>query len=126
MQLPRPKWVTGRQMESITISTAAILAGIMWPGAAISFLGAESKSHSWGNDNVTKTATCKEASLKKQTCAVCGTARTTEIAKLTTHTFGPWESVDEKTHQRICSVCSKRESKDHTAGENWLSNAELH
>ena len=86
----------------------------------------ESKSHSWGNDNVIKTATCKDAGSKKQTCAVCGTTRTTEIAKLTTHTFGPWESLDEKTHQRICSVCSKKESKDHIAGEDWLSDAELH
>lgn len=86
----------------------------------------EGASHSWNAGLVTKNATCKEAGLKKQTCAGCGAQRTVEIAKLQTHTYTAWEKVDEETHSRKCLVCDKVDSQAHNCPEEWSTSDVQH
>lgn len=86
----------------------------------------ESKNHTWGNDTVVKAATCKEVGSKKQTCTVCSATRTTEIPKVKEHVFGSWQKADETTHERICTLCKEKETKDHKLTEQWFSDAEKH
>ncbi len=86
----------------------------------------ESKSHSWGSDQVIKEATCKEVGSQKQTCSICDATRTVDIPKVKKHTFSQWEKVDETSHQRICSLCNTVETQEHKAGKTWLSDEEKH
>lgn len=86
----------------------------------------ESKNHTWGGDEVIKEATCKAVGTKKQTCSACGATRTTDIPKLTSHSFGPWEKVDEATHQRLCKDCGTKENQEHKTGTQWQSDEEKH
>ena len=86
----------------------------------------ESKNHSWGNDTVTKEATCNEVGKKKQTCATCGGTRTVDIPKATKHIYGEWEKLDETHHQRTCTLCNGTEKAEHKVAEQWLSDEEKH
>ena len=58
--------------------------------------------------------TCKEPGLQKMICAVCGESKTVEIPKLTVHTFGKYSSIDDKNHERVCTVCGMKEVSAHS------------
>ena len=86
----------------------------------------ETKSHSWNTGTVTKPATCKEAGTREQTCKTCDAQRTVSIAKLTTHTYGSWEYMDEELHYRQCTVCQVQEKKEHARGDTWETDLFYH
>ncbi len=75
---------------------------------------AEACAHDWGDGEVTKAATCKEAGERTFTCSKCSNTKTEEIAKLTTHSLG--DGIDEvpakcETTGTVahtdCTVCGK-------------------
>lgn len=86
----------------------------------------ETKSHSWNSGTVTKAATCKETGTKTQTCKTCNATRTVTIAKLTTHTYGAWQYMDEEKHFRECTVCGKHDVQSHTQGDTWETDLFYH
>lgn len=61
-------------------------------------------------------ATCKAAGTVITECSVCHTKSTRVAEKLTTHTYGDWETVTPATHaaqgakKRTCSVCGNVEN----------------
>ena len=77
----------------------------------------ETGNHSWNSGTITKPTSCKEAGEKTFTCATCNAIKTDVIEKLTTHTCGSWTKVNDTTHKRTCSVCTKEE----TANHSWSS-----
>ncbi len=86
----------------------------------------ESKSHSWSSGKVTKKATCAEAGTKIQTCSACDAERTVTIDKLTTHSYGAWQYMDEKNHYHKCTVCGKEEKNSHTKADQWETDLFYH
>ena len=73
------------------------------------------QSHNWVDTEVLKAADCKETGSKKQECVDCHAQRTTDIPLTDTHAFGAWEKKpDGATHARVCSVCQREESQNHT------------
>ena len=76
-------------------------------------LNEETASHSWNSGQVTKAATCKENGIKTYTCTACKATKTEAISKTNAHSYGSWVKVNNTTHKRICSVCSKEESENH-------------
>ncbi|MCQ2086765.1 MAG: hypothetical protein MJZ37_01630 [Bacilli bacterium] len=68
------------------------------------------EKHSWGEYEVTKEATCKEAGSKKRVCTVCAAEEVKDIAKKTTHTYAvtsetaaTCQAAGSKVEK--CSVC---------------------
>lgn len=70
------------------------------------------ENHDWNSGKVTKEATCQETGSRIRTCKVCAATKDEEIKKAA-HSFTEWESVDESTHTRSCTVCKKKETKSH-------------
>lgn len=75
----------------------------------------ESDDHRWDGGKVTTPANCLNTGIKTYTCSVCSGTRTEVIPKTNTHTYGPWQKVNETTHKHVCTVCNKEE----TAGHTW-------
>ncbi len=81
--------------------------------------------HTWGEWEVTTSATCVEAGERTRTCSVCG-AQENEAIPALGHTWGEWEvttpatctEAGEKT--RTCSVCGAQENEAIPAlGHTW-------
>ncbi len=86
----------------------------------------ETSAHTWNNGTVTKPATCKEEGTKTYTCTACKATKTEAIAKTTTHKYGSWTKVDDTTHERVCSVCEKKESGNHSYSTKWSKDKNEH
>lgn len=73
-------------------------------------------SHSFGNWETQKAATCTAEGKQSRTCGVCGVVETKSVAALG-HKMGQWSRVKEPTctqegqDARICSVCSANENR---------------
>ena len=76
--------------------------------------GKETANHTWNGGSVTKQASCKEVGVKTYTCTACNATKTETIAKTTDHKYGNWTKVNDTTHKRTCSVCSKEETANHS------------
>lgn len=76
--------------------------------------GKETTNHTWNGGSVTKQASCKETGVKTYTCTACNATKTETIAKTTDHKYGSWTKVNDTTHKRTCSVCSKEETANHS------------
>lgn len=74
----------------------------------------ESGGHSWNAGTITKQPTCAATGEKIYTCNTCGGTKTETISITTNHSYGSWTKVDDATHQRICTLCSKTESSNHS------------
>ena len=76
----------------------------------------KTESHTWNSGTVTKAATCAETGIKTFKCTACSAEKTEAISKLTTHTYGAWEKVDENNHKHTCTVsgCNATETKAHS------------
>ncbi len=85
----------------------------------------ETASHSWGSGSVTKPATCKDEGVRTYTCT-CKATKTEVINKLDTHKYGAWQKVDVSSHERVCSVCNKKETGSHSYGSRWSKDKNQH
>lgn len=74
----------------------------------------ETANHSWDSGKVTKQPTCKEEGVKTYTCSGCKGTKTEPVAKTTAHNYGSWTKVNDTTHKRTCTACSKEETANHT------------
>ncbi len=83
--------------------------------------GDETVNHTWGSGAVTKQPTCKDEGIKTYTCTACSATKTQSIAKTTDHNYGNWTKVNDTTHKRTCSLCSKEETADHTWGSGAVT-----
>lgn len=73
----------------------------------------ETNSHSWNIGTVTKQPTCSTTGIKTYTCTVCGGTKTETIANTNNHTYSEWIKLNDATHQRSCTLCSKTETANH-------------
>ncbi len=87
---------------------------------------AETASHTWNNGMVTTPATCKEEGVKTYTCTACKATKTENLDKTTTHKYSAWEKVDDTTHERVCSVCDKKETGNHSYSTKWSKDKNQH
>lgn len=78
----------------------------------------QSFSHTWGNDEIIKQATCKEAGEKSVTCTACYATKTEVIPKLSTHTY-------DHDCDKECNVCGATRTTTHHYG-NWRTDANGH
>lgn len=85
----------------------------------------ETKDHSWNTGTVTKAATCAAPGEKTLTCKDCGGTKIEPIAKLTTHTWGKWETTGDSEHKRTCTVanCGVFETKGHEWNKGTVTKA---
>jgi len=81
----------------------------------------ETANHTWNSGVLTKKATCQEAGERLYTCTACSSTRSEVVPKLTTHTYGAWQKVDDNTHRHVCTVCSTAETASHT----WNTGVEI-
>lgn len=77
----------------------------------------ETANHTWNSGIITKQPTCKEEGVWTFTCTGCGATKTETMPKATTHSYGSWTKVNNDTHKRTCTLCSKAE----TASHSWNS-----
>lgn len=78
---------------------------------------AEEHVHSFGEWEVKKEATCKEAGSKERKCSGCDFVEKEELPQLTTHLFGDWEETAATCDragkkERTCAVCGTVETED--------------
>ena len=81
--------------------------------------GGSTHTHTYGDWQVTKQATCKEEGSQQRTCSVCGKVETQEIAKLTTHSYKAVQVVPPTTTTQgytvyKCTVCGASYNGDYT------------
>ncbi len=86
----------------------------------------ETASHTWNNGTVTTPATCKEEGVKTYACTACNVTKTEAIDKTTTHKYSAWKKVDDTTHERVCSVCDKKETGNHSYSTKWSKDKNEH
>ena len=84
------------------------------------------QSHTWNQGVVTKKATCKEEGEMTYTCTGCKHTKTEVIPVSTTHSWGKWAKVDADTHKRICPVCEKEETGNHSYKTSWSKDRNNH
>ena len=74
----------------------------------------ETEPHTWDDGTVTTAATCTETGMGTYTCAACGEVKT-ETIPASGHAYGPWTSLNEAEHRRICGNDSGHvETEPHT------------
>ncbi len=68
--------------------------------------------HLWDDGTVTTPPTHLADGVKTFTCTKCDETKTEDVAKLTDHTYGDWESDRDDQHKHTCE-CGKTEYADH-------------
>lgn len=79
----------------------------------------ETANHTWDKGTVIKKADCKEGGQIKYTCTGCGTPRTEDTEKLTTHTYDHGCDTD-------CNVCSATRTTTHSYKTKWSKDKNEH
>ncbi len=86
----------------------------------------ETAVHTWNKGVVTKKATCKEEGEKTYTCTACKATKVEKIPVTTTHSWGKWAKTDADTHKRVCTVCEKAETGNHSYKTSWSKDKTNH
>ena len=81
----------------------------------------ETANHRWNSGSVTKMPTCKEEGVTTYTCTQCNATKKEAIAKTGNHTYGAWFTENELVHNHICSVCSKKETANHSWNSGYVT-----
>lgn len=71
-------------------------------------------SHTWNSGTVVKAATCKDTGTKRLTCTACSATKDDTIPVSSDHKYSSWSKASDTKHSRTCSVCSKKETMNHT------------
>ena len=80
--------------------------------------------HVWNEGMVTTPPTHLTLGVKTFTCTECDATKTEEIAKLTEHTFGDWETHDDTQHKHICE-CGEVEYAGHAYDNDQDTDCDL-
>lgn len=73
--------------------------------------------HSWGEGQITASASCDVAGSKKFTCSICGETKVEAIQPIGKHNYGSWKQVTAPTsrkqglNERKCVVCGHTETQ---------------
>ncbi len=77
-------------------------------------------AHTWNSGVVTTQATHTTTGVKSYTCTACNATKTETIAKLSGHTYGSWQRVDDTTHKKTCA-CGDVQTASHTWNRGVVS-----
>ena len=72
----------------------------------------EYANHDWDGGVITTPATHLALGVKTYTCSDCGETKTEDVAKLTAHTYGEWQTHNAEQHKRECA-CEDVEYAEH-------------
>ena len=67
--------------------------------------------HSWGEATVDTEATCTTDGVSSRHCTVCGAQGFVTLIPASWHSFGEWTKIDNTTYERLCEICSTKETK---------------
>lgn len=67
--------------------------------------------HSWGEETVDTEATCTTDGVSSRHCTVCGAQGFVTLIPASRHSFGEWTKIDNTTYERVCEICSTKETK---------------
>lgn len=82
--------------------------------------------HSWEKGKVITAATCVDAGKIQMVCADCGAETAKKVEATGEHKYGDYTYIDETTHSKICSVCSKKVTAKHNASKEWQNDILYH
>ena len=86
-------------------------------------LHVEKENHAWDEGIITTPATCTKDGVKTFTCTVCKATKTAAV-KATSHSYGAWEKLNDKQHQRVCANNSAHvEKENHAWDEGKITTA---
>ena len=86
----------------------------------------ETKSHDWKTGEVVKEATCVDEGTQVLICSICNAKKEASIPATNDHTYGGTSYINESVHQKVCSVCGKQETFEHTPSNNWNNDTLYH
>ncbi len=81
----------------------------------------EKTNHNWNSGTINKYPSCKETGEKTYTCTTCNSAKKETLSKTNDHNYSAWSKVNDATHKRTCSVCTKEESANHSWNSGMIT-----
>lgn len=82
--------------------------------------GEKNPGHAWGEFEIVRSASCRQAGLQQRSCPDCGQVESAEIAPLE-HNYGEWKPYDETQHIRYCKECNWAYKDSHSLNDGEIT-----